>query len=184
MKRIFEVMALAFSFTMAASAAHAQAKDKEPEVFIGEVIIVGNTITQDRVIRDVLNLNPGQTLRYPELLIAERNVARLGLFKVDPKSGTRPTVRVIETPGKFKDILVKVEEGKTLTVQPLAVYMPRDAFGLALVIEERNFDLLRLPRSAADLYDGSAFRGAGQNLRIGIAVGPLLQLRPYFSLTE
>ena len=70
-----------------------------PQSYVGEVIIVGNTVTQDRVIRRMLGLYPGQMLRYPELRIAERNLARLNIFEMNPELGIRPTVQVIDNPG-------------------------------------------------------------------------------------
>ena len=40
-----------------------------------------------------------------------------------------------------------------------------------LTIDERNFDITRLPRSFSDLFSGSAFRGAGQTFRIEASPG-------------
>lgn len=40
-----------------------------------------------------------------------------------------------------------------------------------LTIDERNFDILRWPRSFRDLFGGNAFRGAGQTLRVEAAPG-------------
>ena len=78
---------LAFLVTFASSPILAQ---PEPApAYVGEVIIVGNTISQDRDIRQAINLVPGQVLRYPELKIAERNLARLGIFEMNPELGVR-----------------------------------------------------------------------------------------------
>lgn len=40
-----------------------------------------------------------------------------------------------------------------------------------VTIDERNFDITRWPRSFQDLFSGTAFRGAGQTLRIEAAPG-------------
>ncbi len=52
-----------------------------------------------------------------------------------------------------------------------------------IVIDERNFDLFRLPRSWDELISGRAFRGAGQGLRIEAIPGTLVQ-RYSVSFTE
>ncbi len=43
-----------------------------------------------------------------------------------------------------------------------------------VMLEERNFDLFRFPRSFGDLFDG-AFRGGGQNFRLELMPGNLVQ---------
>ena len=40
-----------------------------------------------------------------------------------------------------------------------------------ITIDERNFDISRFPRSFADLASGTAFKGAGQTLRVELAPG-------------
>ncbi|TWU27199.1 Translocation and assembly module TamA precursor [Novipirellula galeiformis] len=40
-----------------------------------------------------------------------------------------------------------------------------------ITIDERNFDIMRWPRSFQDLFSGTAFRGAGQTFRIEMAPG-------------
>jgi len=40
-----------------------------------------------------------------------------------------------------------------------------------LTVDERNFDITRWPRSFRDLFSGTAFRGAGQTLRLEAAPG-------------
>ena len=163
---------------------HAQPKPKEPEPKIGQVIIVGNNITQDRVIRDVLNLHPGAKLRFSELRVAEQNLAKLGLFKIDPKNDIRPRVIALHTPGQFKDILVKVEESSTISFKPVLAVTPDIGVGVAFVIEERNFDPWRFPYSIYDFPEGKAFRGAGQKLQVGIALRILMWPRVFVSLKE
>lgn len=40
-----------------------------------------------------------------------------------------------------------------------------------ITVDERNFDILRWPRSFSDLFGGTAFRGAGQTFRVEAAPG-------------
>jgi outer membrane protein assembly complex protein YaeT len=149
---------------------------EKPAAKVGLIFIVGNDVTQDRVIRRVLGLYPGQTLRYPELRVAEAQLARLNIFDLNPELGIRPTVTVLEdTDSEFKDILVQVKETHTGSLL-FGAGINSDA-GLvgSVVLHERNFDIFRFPGSWADVTEGRAFRGAGQELRIEAAPGNELQ---------
>jgi len=76
--------------------------------------------------------------------------------------------------GSFADIITSVEEAPT----------GRFMFGVGassfqglngnLTIYERNFDLFNIPRSWSDLVSGNAFRGAGQEMRIELMPGTLI----------
>jgi outer membrane protein insertion porin family len=44
-----------------------------------------------------------------------------------------------------------------------------------VIIEERNFDFRRLPRSWQDMWSGQAFRGDGQNFRVELMPGNLVE---------
>ena len=150
--------------------------EEKQQANVGEVIIVGNTVTQDRVIRRMLQgIQPGQILRYPELKIAERDLARLNIFEINPELGIRPSVQALESPGPFKDILVKVQETRTGSLMLGAGINSDNGFVGSIVLNERNFDLFRFPTSFADFFDGKAFRGAGQELRIEAVPGTQIQ---------
>jgi outer membrane protein assembly complex protein YaeT len=144
--------------------------EDKPISYVGEVYIVGNTITQDRVIRRMLGLYPGQVLRYPELKIAEQQLSRL-----NPEMGIRPTVEALQNPGPLKDILVKVQETRTGSLMLGAGVNSNSGLVGSIVLNERNFDLFRFPTSFADFFDGKAFRGAGQEFRIEAVPGTYLQ---------
>ncbi|HZZ79316.1 MAG TPA: outer membrane protein assembly factor BamA [Gemmataceae bacterium] len=150
--------------------------DEHPMAYVGEVIIVGNTVTQDRVIRRMLDqVQPGQVLRYPELKIAEAQLSRLNIFEMNPEQGVRPTVTPLPSDGPFKDILVKVQETRTGSLMLGAGVNSNNGVVGSIVLNERNFDITRFPTSFADFFDGKAFRGAGQELRIEAVPGPYLQ---------
>jgi len=129
---------------------------------VGQIFIVGNEITRANVILRPVNLFPGQTLRYPDLAEAQRNVATLGIFK-------RGSVTAEDDPvnpaSEYKNVFVNVEEMRTGSV----TLMPGVGCGgkpvLDLVWEERNFDPLRWPCGLDDLMGGRAFRGGGQEFR-------------------
>ncbi len=151
--------------------------EERPPAQVGQVVIIGNDVTQDRVIRRVLGLYPGQTLRYPELRIAERDLARLNIFESNPELGIRPTVTVIDPEGNspIKDILVQVKETHTGSLMLGAGVNSDNGIVGSIVLNERNFDLFRFPTSFADILEGRAFRGAGQEFRIEAVPGNQLQ---------
>ena len=141
---------------------------KEPAAKIGKIYVTGNDVTQDRVILNAMGLFPGQTLRYPEVKAAERKLGELGIFDTNPDYA--PTIAVLESKdgfGVYKDILVRVTETPTgrMSIMPA---ITRNGFAISLMVDERNFDLFRIPTSLADIWDGRAFRGAGQKLQMNL----------------
>ena len=140
---------------------------------IGRIIIEGNEITRDRVILNQLDLRPGQILQYPKLEDARMRLARLGIFDAEEP----PAVDVLpnELDNTFKDIRVRVRE--TRTGQLVFGGSVNSDAGLTgnIALNERNFDLFRLPTSWDDFRYGRAFRGAGQELRIEAAPGTNFQ---------
>ena len=80
---------------------------------VGQVIIVGNERTKQNVILRQVPLYSGQVLTYPDLRVAERNLAKLNIFETN--GDVRPTVTVLdpESDSEFKDLLVQVQETTT-----------------------------------------------------------------------
>lgn len=144
---------------------------------VGQIHVVGNERTKQNVILRQVPVYPGQTLSYPDLRVAERNLARLQLFETSPDGATRPTVTVIDPDSdtEYKDLLVQVNETTTGSLM-FGVGVNSD-LGLtgSLVLTERNFDITRLPTSIDDLISGSAFRGAGQEFKAEAVPGTQLQ---------
>ncbi len=144
---------------------------------VGQIIIVGNKTTRQNVILRQIPLYPGQILTYPDLRVAEANLARLNIFEMDQEKGIRPTVEVLDPdgPNPVKDILVTLNETRTGSLM-FGLGVNSDA-GLSgsIVLNERNFDITRLPTSWDDLLSGQAFRGAGQEFRIEAVPGQYIQ---------
>lgn len=140
---------------------------------VGRVIIEGNDITRDRVILNQLDLRPGQILQYPKLEDARMRLNRLGIF--DPEEPPQVEVLPNELDQTFKDIRVRVKETRTGQFV-LGGSVNSDA-GLTgnIALNERNFDIFRLPTSWDDFRYGRAFRGAGQELRLEAAPGTNFQ---------
>jgi outer membrane protein assembly factor BamA len=166
--------------SVAASTACGQPGLKKPVEYVGQVIIVGNTVTKDRVIRGQLEFYPGQVLDRSELIAAEKKLIQLGLFKCDPANKIVPTVRVLECEGPLKDIVVRVEEAsnRTFLVEGNTNSMGRPI--VRLMLEDRNFDLFGFPVSVADILKDRAFRGGGQKVRFELVRLTVLDLRIEF----
>jgi hypothetical protein len=75
---------------------------------VGNVFIIGNTLSPDSIILRAIHLSPGEEFTLADLRSAERNLARLKIFKDDPA----PLVRIIDREGDstYKDIRVDVSE--------------------------------------------------------------------------
>jgi outer membrane protein assembly complex protein YaeT len=149
---------------------------EKPAARVGQIIIVGNTVTRQDVILRELPLHPGQVLSYPDVKTAEKNLDRLGLFN-DPQTGARPTVTVLEPEGDspFKDILVQVQEQRTGSLLFGLGFNSDSGVTGSVVLNERNFDLTRLPTSLDDLLSGQAFHGGGQEFRLEAMPGTQVQ---------
>lgn len=165
-----------FSTAPGEVAVHYEVQERPPAK-VGQIVVVGNEVTRQNVILRQVPLYPGQVLTYPDLRVAERNLAKLGIFETNPQTGVRPTVSVIDMDSdtEFKDILVQVQETPTGSLI-FGVGVNSDA-GLtgSVVLNERNFDITRWPTSFEDLLSGHAFRGAGQEFRLEAVPGTQLQ---------
>jgi len=147
--------------------------EERPPARVGQIFIVGNERTKQNVILRQVPLYPGQVLTYPDLRIAERNLQKLGIFESSQDGNVKPTVTVIdpESPSPYKDILVNVQEANTGSLM-FGVGVNSNA-GLtgSIVLNERNFDILKPPLSFDELFSGSAWRGAGQEFRVEAVPG-------------
>jgi outer membrane protein assembly complex protein YaeT len=157
---------------------HYEVEESQP-ARVGQIFIVGNERTRQNVILRQIPLYPGQILTYPDLRLAERNLARLGIFQNTPDGAVKPKLEVLDNPNDpsspYKDILVTVQEDNTGSLL-FGVGVNSDS-GLtgSIVLNERNFDLFRPPTSFDDFLNGTAFRGAGQEFRIEAVPGTQLQ---------
>jgi outer membrane protein insertion porin family len=151
--------------------------DEQQPARVGQVFIVGNDRTKQNVILRQLPLYPGQPLTYPDLQQAENNLKRLAIFQNGPDGG--PKVEVINNPldpdNPYKDIQVTVQEDNTGSLM-FGIGVNSDS-GLtgSIVLNERNFDLFHPPLTLDDFWNGSAFRGAGQEFRLEAVPGTQLQ---------
>jgi outer membrane protein assembly factor BamA len=145
---------------------------REPDR-VGRIIIEGNTVTDQRVILNEIGLRPGQILQYPLLEQARLNLVRRGIFDNE----NPPTVEVIpnEFDSVYKDIRIRVNETRTGQFLIGAGINSNSGVNGNIVINERNFDILRPPTSWEDVLNGRAFRGGGQEFRIEAMPGNIFQ---------
>jgi len=80
-------------------------------------------------------------------------------------------------PGNDPYVIVDVDAEETQTGRLMIGAGVNSNAGLVgnIVIDEQNFDILRLPRSWDDIANGVAFRGAGQRFRLEATPGTQLQ---------
>lgn len=139
---------------------------------IGEVTITGNTVTEDRVFRRVLDEEgfvPGAW--YDASVTAgtgegelERTVKSVAVAEsvVITPTGEAPD---------YRDAVVQVTEGQTGMIM-LGAGVASDSGVIGQIsYDQRNFDITDLPESWSELITGKAFRGAGQRFRVMLSPG-------------
>lgn len=117
-----------------------------PRVYINQIKILGNTRTDDDVIRREIRLYEGDAFNTNKLKESERRIKDLGYFK-DVKVKREPTM----TPDKM-DIIIEVEEDRTGELSLGAGFSTTDGPLVDTRFTERNF------------------RGRGQGLGVSLTV--------------
>lgn len=140
---------------------------------IGEIDISGNSNTQDKVIRRILDeyeFTPGN---WYNLKIArgtgsgelEKNVQG----NVMAESATITPVST--TAAGQRDAHVSIVEGKTGMFMFGAGVDSQSGLIGQVVFNQRNFDIMNWPESWGGFFKGKAFKGAGQSLRLALEPG-------------
>jgi outer membrane protein insertion porin family len=99
-----------------------------------------------------------------------------------PEVGLIPTP-TMGLPTPYADVFVNVRETQTGRLMIGAAVNSDAGLTGQLVVDEKNFDWRRVPRSWDDVMSGSAFRGAGQGFRIEAMPGSQVQ-RYMINFTE
>jgi outer membrane protein insertion porin family len=133
-------------------------------------------------------------VQYPELATPDRflppgnglNSPNVGspnemnpLIQPFERGGNAP----IPFPANYADLDVYVSEAETGRINFGGAYNSDNGIVGQFTVDEKNFDITRLPRSFSDLFNGTAFRGAGQQFRLELVPGANVQ-RYMVSLTE
>jgi outer membrane protein insertion porin family len=143
--------------------------DEQSKVRVRDLIIVGNEITQDKVIRRESGIYPGDVLNQNEVRKTENRLKSLGYFsgvKVDvvkPKEGDDPTQR---------DVRIAVDDSAKTGQVKFAVGASSD-LGLlgSFTVTKRNFDWQDWPEHFSDVFAGRAFTGAGETFQLELTPG-------------
>ena len=143
-----------------------------------EILVRGNLHTQDRVIRRLITVEPGQLANAKEIERSRARIEATDFFSPDvfhPEI-IPPRARFLDTGDPaVKDLEFLVEEGGVLGFEVSGgISTNNGAFG-AVRLTKGNFDLTNLPSSFTSTIEEvarlEAFHGAGQTLRIEAAPG-------------
>ncbi len=154
-----------------------QVVEGAPKLLRG-VVIRGNTDTQDRVVRRKVQVKPGERL---DLNKIDRSLQLLGSLRYfqdqETLQGPRFELLPVADDPEQVDLEIQVEEGDTGSLIWGAGVSTAAGVQARIQVDKRNFDLFRLPSSAApgtiihELINNKAFHGAGQELELLLAPG-------------
>lgn len=144
---------------------------------IREVIIEGNTQSQDRIIRREIELEPGDLADMGLAARAQRRLLGTNWF-LDPDTRA-PSVAYRFEPtedSEWVNLHFQVKEGRgTGNMMFGGGYNANFGAFLSATLKKSNFDLFDFPTSwdktLTELLNGEAFTGAGQSLSLFIAPG-------------
>ena len=143
--------------------------EEQAKVRVRKLDLLGNTITQDKVLRREISIVPGGILNQNEIDKSLNRLRSLRFF-----NGVRATVRKVpegEDPNE-RDVVIEVDDGARTGQLRFAAGASSD-LGLigSVTITKRNFDWRDTPKRFGDIFSGKAFTGAGQNLSLELAPG-------------
>ena len=169
----------------------------------GLVLVQGNFITRDKVVRRRVRIQPGRPLDGRELEFSKVRVRATQLFNdvritaQRPATGGEGEAGVAAATGagtggdadaagdpderaridrQVRDILVEVKEKNTGSVNfGVGVGTDSGVFG-SISLSQRNFDVADVPESFDEFVGGRAFRGAGQGFNIAASPGTEVSL--------
>lgn len=139
------------------------------KVRVRSVEILGNTVTQDKVIRREISVAPGDVLNQNGLDKSVRKLRGLGYFErvsariEQPADGDDPNLR---------DVKIAVDDTAPTGSVRFGVGVSSDT-GLSATLDltKRNFDWKDLPNRFGDVFAGRAFTGAGQTFQLELSPG-------------
>ena len=145
----------------------------------GLVLIQGNFITKDKVIRRLVRVLPGRPINGASLESAKVRIQNTQLFNDVRITVQQPS----EDEPEVRDVIVEIKEKNTGSFN-FGVGFGSDSgiFG-EFSMKQQNFDIAAFPMSIEQLISGRAWRGAGQAFDLTIAPGNEVQLYS-LSITE
>jgi len=145
-------------------------------VRVGEVVVQGNTITRQKVVRRQLRFWPDRPMDVQSITESEQRLQQTRLFARPspqlPAGGAKITLQPEDPadPG-HRDVLVQIRDTETGSIAFIAAVSADAGLIGQISITERNFDLGNLPRRPGELFSRRRWRGAGQTLQIVAAPG-------------
>ena len=157
--------------------------NEREHLFVGDIGIVGNWRTRDRVVLARSALVPGEPLTLFGVEDTEKALRRTGFF-----DSVRVETRPAESPD-VRDVVIKVDEAERVGRWDVGGGASSGEGGVGYAkVEHTNFDLFRLPQDWTDW--SSAFSGGGQRLTLEVIPGSIESefratlLEPYLLSTK
>lgn len=136
----------------------------------GEVIIQGNELTQQKVIRREVQVRPGRPLDATALDETAKRLRNTRLFETPSANNPTPVKVTVQDPDpvdpEYRDVLVNVTETNTGALSFGAAVGSDSGLIGSISLEQRNFDIFDTPDTTSEFISGRAFRGGGQTFKI------------------
>lgn len=140
----------------------------------GQVIVRGNTLTRDDVVRRLVTFQPDRPLDGTQIEESKTRLRNAQLFATGSAKVTLQPENV-ENPG-YRDVLVEVDETNTGTFSIGGAVNSDSGLAAYVSMTQRNFDISDTPDTFGDFFNGDAFRGGGQTFNISASPGSEQQL--------
>jgi outer membrane protein insertion porin family len=155
--------------------------DEQSKVKVRNLTIVGNEITQDKVIRREISVYPGEVLNQNEVDKSKRRLESLRYFQ-------HVTASVVKLgPGddpNLRDVKFEVDDTAKTGQVRFSVGASSDLGVMGSVtVTKHNFDWRDTPEHFSDIFAGRAFTGAGQTFQLELSPGQTFS-RYALSFTE
>src|SRR5207249_1324873 len=133
---------------------------------VGQILVRGNTKTQDKVVLRELRLAPGDLYNSGEIQDAQDRLRATPFF-------TRVMITPVGDDPNTRDVLIEASDrdAKTANFTVGAGVNSNGGLGGNITYEQRNFDIANWPHNWHDFVSGSSFIGAGQLFRITLEPG-------------
>ena len=143
--------------------------DEQSKVRVRNLTILGNEITEDKVIRREISVYPGEVLNQNEIDKSANRLRSLGYFS----RVTADVKKLVEGDDpNLRDVKFEVDDTAKTGQVRFAIGASSD-LGLlgSFTVTKRNFDWRDWPEHFGDVFNGRAFTGAGQTFQLELAPG-------------
>jgi outer membrane protein insertion porin family len=135
----------------------------------GQVIIRGNTLTRDDVVRREVQFTPNRPL---DGTLRDETESRLKRTRLFAPGSAKVTIQPedIDEPGQ-RDVLIEVDETNTGSFNIGGAVNSDSGLSAIISLTQRNFDVSDTPDTFGEFFRGEAFRGGGQTFNITASPG-------------